>query len=101
MVASPDSIPSDPLQGLRDRALIAVTLFPFARMSAVLGMRRSGCYEKRPPAPGSGLLRRAASAPKSPFITKSSIRVTARFLAVAVGEGGWRRGADAPPFQAN
>ena len=33
------------------------------------------------------LLRRAASAPKSPFITKSSIRVTVQFLAVAVGEG--------------
>src|ERR1700730_14425135 len=34
IVAIPDSIPSDPLQGLRDRTLIAVTLFHFARMSA-------------------------------------------------------------------
>src|SRR5260370_39931022 len=46
-------------------------------------MRRSGWYEKRSPAPVSSLLKRAASAQKSPFITKSSIRVTDRFLAVA------------------
>jgi integrase/recombinase XerD len=35
-------IPSDPLQGLRE---IAITLFSFARISAVLGMRRSDFYE--------------------------------------------------------
>jgi integrase/recombinase XerD len=40
-----DSIPTDSLQGLRDRALISVMLFSFARISAVLGMRVSDFYE--------------------------------------------------------
>jgi site-specific recombinase XerD len=35
-----NSIPTDSLQGLRDRALIGVMLFSFARVSAVLGMKR-------------------------------------------------------------
>ena len=38
------SLPS-PLAGLRDRALLSVMLYSFARMSAVLGMRRQD-YEK-------------------------------------------------------
>jgi integrase len=40
-----DSIPLDSLQGLRDRALIGVMLFSFARISAVLGMKVSDFYE--------------------------------------------------------
>jgi integrase/recombinase XerD len=40
-----DSIPTDSLQGLRDRALIGVMLFSFARISAVLGMQVSDFYE--------------------------------------------------------
>jgi integrase/recombinase XerD len=40
-----DSIPTDSLQGLRDRALISVMLFSFARISAVLGMQVSDFYE--------------------------------------------------------
>jgi integrase/recombinase XerD len=40
-----NSIPTDSLQGLRDRALISVMLFSFARVSAVLGMRVSDFYE--------------------------------------------------------
>jgi len=39
------SIPTDSRQGLRDRALISVMLFSFARVSAVLGMRVSDFYE--------------------------------------------------------
>jgi site-specific recombinase XerC len=39
------SIPTDSLQGLRDRALIGVMLFSFARVSAVLGMKVSDFYE--------------------------------------------------------
>jgi hypothetical protein len=39
------SIPTDSLQGLRDRALIGVMLFSFARISAVLGMKISDFYE--------------------------------------------------------
>jgi len=39
------SIPTNSLQGLRDRALISVMLFSFARISAVLGMRVSDFYE--------------------------------------------------------
>jgi integrase/recombinase XerD len=40
-----DSIPTDSMQGLRDRALIGVMLFSFARISAVLGMQVSDFYE--------------------------------------------------------
>jgi integrase len=40
-----DSIPTDSLHGLRDRALIGVMLFSFVRVSAVLGMRGSDFYE--------------------------------------------------------
>ena len=40
-----DSIPTDSLQGLRDRALIGVMLFSFARVSAVLGMKACDFYE--------------------------------------------------------
>jgi site-specific recombinase XerC len=40
-----DSISLDSLQGLRDRALIGVMLFSFARVSAVLGMKVSDFYE--------------------------------------------------------
>jgi integrase/recombinase XerD len=40
-----DSIPLDSLQGLRDRALVGVMLFSFARVSAVLGMKVSDFYE--------------------------------------------------------
>jgi integrase len=40
-----NSIWTDPLEGLRDRALISVMLFYFARVSAVLGMRVSDFYE--------------------------------------------------------
>jgi integrase/recombinase XerD len=40
-----DSIPTDSVQGLRDRALIAVMLFSFARVSAVVGMRGADFYE--------------------------------------------------------
>jgi integrase/recombinase XerD len=39
------SIPTDSLQGLRDRPLIGVMLFSFARVSALLGMRASDFYE--------------------------------------------------------
>jgi integrase/recombinase XerD len=39
------SIPTDSLQSLRDRALIGVMLFSFARVSAVLGMNVSDFYE--------------------------------------------------------
>ena len=66
--------------------MIAVTQFPFASMSAVLGMRRSGCYEKRPPGSWFRFIEKGGKRPKV-FITKSSIRVTVRFLAVSVGEG--------------
>jgi integrase/recombinase XerD len=41
------SIPTDSLQGLRDRALIGVMLFSFARVSAVLGMKVSDFLRKR------------------------------------------------------
>src|SRR5262249_55093172 len=40
-----DSIATDSLWRLRDRALISVMLFSFARVSAVLGMRVSDFYE--------------------------------------------------------
>ena len=42
-----DSIDSSSLIGLRDRALIALMLFSFARISAVLGMRVSDFFRSR------------------------------------------------------
>jgi integrase len=42
-----DSISLDSLQVLRDRALIGVMLFSFARVSAVLAMKVSDFYENR------------------------------------------------------
>jgi integrase len=40
-----DAIPTDSFQGLRDRALIAVMFFSFARVSAVVGMRGGDFYQ--------------------------------------------------------
>lgn len=40
------SIPTDTIAGLRDRALIAVMIFSFARVSAVLGMARKDYYSE-------------------------------------------------------
>ena len=40
-----DSIPLDEVTGLRDRALIAVMVYTFARVSAVVGMKVSDYYQ--------------------------------------------------------
>lgn len=40
-----DSIPDDSVSGLRDRALIAVMVYSFARVSAVVGMRADDYYQ--------------------------------------------------------
>jgi integrase len=39
-----ESIPRDDLAGLRDRALISTMLFSFARISAVLSLKRQDFY---------------------------------------------------------
>jgi site-specific recombinase XerC len=39
-----ESIPRDDLAGLRDRALICTMLFSFARISAVLSLKRQDLY---------------------------------------------------------
>jgi integrase len=39
-----ESIPRDDLAGLRDRALISTMLFSFARVSAVLSLKRRDFY---------------------------------------------------------
>jgi hypothetical protein len=44
----PESIPRDDLAGLRDRALISTMLFSFARISAVLSLKRQDFYYQGP-----------------------------------------------------
>ena len=41
-----DSIDTGTLAGLRDRALFSVMLYSFARVSAVLGMRRQDYFQQ-------------------------------------------------------
>ena len=41
-----ESIPRDDLAGLRDRALISTMLFSFARISAVLSLKRRACLAR-------------------------------------------------------
>jgi site-specific recombinase XerD len=43
-----ESIPRDDLAGLRDRALISTMLFSFARISAVLSLKRQDLYYQGP-----------------------------------------------------
>jgi site-specific recombinase XerD len=43
-----ESIPRDDLAGLRDRALISTMLFSFARVSAVLSLKRQDFYYQGP-----------------------------------------------------
>jgi len=43
-----ESIPRDDLAGLRDRALISTMLFSFARISAVLSLKRQDFYYQGP-----------------------------------------------------
>jgi integrase/recombinase XerD len=43
-----ESIPRDDLAGLRDRALISTVLFSFARVSAVLSLKRQDFYYQGP-----------------------------------------------------
>ena len=47
-VALLESIPRDDLAGLRDRALISTMLFSFARISAVLSLKRQDFYYQGP-----------------------------------------------------
>jgi integrase len=44
----PELIPRDDLAGLRDRALISTMLFSFARISAVLSLKRQDFYYQGP-----------------------------------------------------
>jgi len=67
-----DSISLDSLQGLRDRALIGVMLFSFARVSAVLGMKVSD-FTKMGAGAGSGSLKRAANITRCRCTTKPRI----------------------------
>jgi site-specific recombinase XerC len=55
-----ESIPTDTLVGLRDRALLAVLIYSFARISAALSMR-VGITSPRASAGGSGSTKRAGN----------------------------------------
>ena len=44
-----DTIDTSTLRGLRDRALLAVMVYSFARVSAVVGMRVEDYYQQRRP----------------------------------------------------
>jgi site-specific recombinase XerD len=54
------SIPTDSLVGLRDRALIGVLIYSFARISAALAMRVEDYFPHRASAGGSDCMRKAA-----------------------------------------
>ena len=41
-----DTIDTSTVRGLRDRALLAVMVYSFARVSAVVGMRVEDCYQQ-------------------------------------------------------
>ena len=56
-----DSIDTSTLRGLRDRALLAVMVYSFARVSAVVGMRVEDYYPSRASAGSCGSRKRAAS----------------------------------------
>ncbi len=56
-----DSIDTATLRGLRDRALLAVMVYSFARVSAVVNMRVEDYYQHRASAGGSGSRKKAAS----------------------------------------
>lgn len=63
-----DSIEVSTLSGLRDRALIGVMVYSFARVSAVVGCR-SAIITKTADAPGSAFWKKAASTTKCPLTT--------------------------------
>ena len=66
-----DSIDTSTLVGLRDRALIGVMTYAFARIGAVVAMRGRGLFRQRQALVGSASTKKAASAPKCPPTTSS------------------------------
>ena len=68
------SIPGDTVVGMRDRALIALMVYTFARVGAVIKMRSEDVYVQDG-APGCACTRKAASGTKCPAITRS-IRIS-------------------------
>ena len=64
------AIPTDSLVGLRDRALIGMLLYTFARVGAAPAMRVEDYYPMAS-AGGSGCTRRAASTTRCPATTRS------------------------------
>ena len=63
------------LIGLRDRALIAVMVYSFARIGAVVGMKVEDYYQKASAA-GFGCTKKAASSTKCPPITTPKTYLT-------------------------
>ena len=66
------SIESDTVTGLRDRALIGVMVFTFARVSAACGLNVTDIFhQQRRLVSGCGCMKRAASSTKCPATTRS------------------------------
>jgi hypothetical protein len=51
--ALPDSIDIGNIAGLRDRALMALMVYSFARIGASLGMAVEDVFTQKPPPPGA------------------------------------------------
>ena len=66
-----DSIDTSTVVGLRDRALISVMIYSFARIGAVVAMRVEDYYPPAASAGGCGCMRKAASAMRCRRITTS------------------------------
>lgn len=62
------AIPTDTLVGLRDRALIGLMVYTFARVTAAVGMNVKMSSRNRMPS-GSGCTRKAESATRCPAST--------------------------------
>ena len=67
-----DSIATRSPVGLRDRALIALMIYTFARVGAVLNASRT--YSRKAATPGCGSTRKAASITRCPVTTNSTPR---------------------------
>ena len=85
-----DGIDVSTVVGLRDRALLGVLVYSFARVSAAVALRVADYYTPRAGARSSASTRRAGATTSSPPITQRKPYVDAYLTAAGIGED--RRG---------
>jgi site-specific recombinase XerC len=71
------SIDTGELIGLRDRALLGLMGYTFARVSAVISLRVEDYFQQGSPPPASGSTRKAGNGMRCPAITASTNILTA------------------------